>query len=104
MFWLYHCPEVCPRRFILDRNDCILADKGKDLQIVFVTVDPERDSIPQLQSYIGRLMRMPLACEDPAIHKEVEKPSCFCPETPLMTGITPWTIPQQFISMPLMVV
>jgi protein SCO1/2 len=55
MFFGYtYCPDVCPAtltalKVAKDR----LGDKAKDLQVVFVTIDPERDTPAQLKSYLS---------------------------------------------------
>ena len=88
-FGFTHCPEVCPvTLYTLTEMTASLGDKGKDLQIVFVTVDPERDSIPQLRSYIGAINDSAIGLSgDPAIHKEVEKAfRVFAQKTPLDDG------------------
>jgi protein SCO1/2 len=48
------CPDVCPAtlsalKVVKER----LGPRGKDLQVVFVTVDPERDTPAQLRSYLS---------------------------------------------------
>lgn len=48
------CPDVCPimLREIRQLNE-MLAEKSKDVQFVFVTVDPERDTVDRLTEYLG---------------------------------------------------
>lgn len=43
-FGFTHCPDVCPTE-LLTYNDVIaqLGEQGKDVAVVFVSVDPERD-------------------------------------------------------------
>ena len=55
-FGFTHCPEICPATLytIAQMTDSI-GEKGDDIQIVFATVDPERDTIPILQDYIGAI-------------------------------------------------
>ena len=48
------CPDVCPAtlttlKVVKDR----LGDRARDLQVVFVTIDPERDTPTQLRSYLS---------------------------------------------------
>lgn len=53
-FGFSHCPEVCPTT--LDRLAKARRKLGagaKDLQVVYVTVDPERDSRERLRSYLA---------------------------------------------------
>ncbi len=48
------CPDVCPTTLqTLGEAQALLGPKAKDLQVVFVTVDPERDKPGQLKSYLS---------------------------------------------------
>lgn len=57
-FGFTHCPDVCPSalydlaqvRKTLARND---PEKTNDLQVLFVSVDPERDTPRQLNQYVN---------------------------------------------------
>ncbi len=55
-FGYTHCPDVCPTTLhTLSEMDRILAERSPqrhDVQIVFVSVDPERDSAEQLAGYV----------------------------------------------------
>jgi protein SCO1/2 len=52
-FGFTHCPEVCPvTLYSLTEITASIGEAADELQIVFVTVDPERDTIPVLKSYI----------------------------------------------------
>jgi len=52
-FGYTHCPDACPTTMSeLAQVVKLLGDKGKDLQVLFVTVDPERDSLEILKSYV----------------------------------------------------
>jgi len=52
-FGFTHCPEVCPvTLYTLTEITTSIGEAADELQIVFVTVDPERDTIPVLKSYI----------------------------------------------------
>lgn len=49
-----HCPDVCPQ--VLTQLDAVvsrLPDSGEALQVVFVSVDPQRDSVRHLGEYVG---------------------------------------------------
>ena len=53
-FGFTHCPDVCPTtlaRIIRLRRQ--LGEAGAPLQIVFVTVDPERDGPKELKDYLS---------------------------------------------------
>ncbi len=52
-FGYTHCPDACPTtlaKFVQLRR--LLGDRGKDLQVIFVTIDPARDSADFLQRYV----------------------------------------------------
>jgi protein SCO1/2 len=52
-FGYTHCPDACPTTMSeLAQVVKLLGDKGKDVQVLFVTVDPERDSLDILKSYV----------------------------------------------------
>ena len=53
-FGYIHCPDVCPAT--LSTIDWVYGKLGpgaQGIQTVFVTVDPERDSLPALAEYLG---------------------------------------------------
>lgn len=53
-FGFTQCPEVCPTT--LSELSGALKDLGPDadrLNVVFVTIDPERDTVPLLKDYVG---------------------------------------------------
>ena len=55
-FGFTHCPEICPTTlYTIAQMTNSIGEKGDDIQIVFATVDPERDTIPILQDYIGAI-------------------------------------------------
>ncbi|WP_182087146.1 SCO family protein [Aureimonas sp. ME7] len=55
-FGFTHCPDVCPTTlFELSAQQKALKAKGEDLAIVFVTVDPERDTPEILKTYVSAL-------------------------------------------------
>ena len=53
-FGFTHCPDVCPTTMaILNETYSKLKDAEKDnLQIVLLTLDPERDSVEKLADYV----------------------------------------------------
>jgi protein SCO1/2 len=52
-FGYTHCPDACPTTMgELAQVVKVLGEKGKDVQVLFVTVDPERDSLDILKSYV----------------------------------------------------
>jgi len=49
------CPDVCPTTLSnLAQARAKLGAAGKDLQVVYITVDPERDSLQRLKAYMGQ--------------------------------------------------
>jgi protein SCO1 len=52
-FGFTHCPDVCPTTLLLMSNTLHRLGADADrLRIVFVTVDPERDTAEQLRQYL----------------------------------------------------
>ncbi|MFY7929856.1 MAG: SCO family protein [Oligoflexus sp.] len=49
-----HCPDVCPTTlaYFRDEINALPADTRKDVQFVFVSVDPERDTPERLESFV----------------------------------------------------
>ncbi|MFN4069267.1 MAG: SCO family protein, partial [Brevundimonas aurantiaca] len=53
-FGFTYCPEFCPTTLAeLAAVQQRLGDKADDLQIVFVSIDPERDTPQQLKDYLS---------------------------------------------------
>lgn len=53
-FGFTYCPDLCPTTLhALDAADGLLGDKAKDLRVVFISVDPERDSVKQMHDYLA---------------------------------------------------
>lgn len=47
------CPDVCPTTLAeLHSAIQLLGERGKDVQVMMITVDPERDTIPVLAEYM----------------------------------------------------
>lgn len=53
-FGYTHCPEVCPTT-LYEMSSSLekLGTAAKDLRVFFITVDPERDTVPVLKDYIA---------------------------------------------------
>ena len=55
-FGYTHCPDVCPLTLAV-LNDLLRQLQGsaeaRDTQVIFITVDPERDSAGRLQEYVS---------------------------------------------------
>lgn len=53
-FGFTYCPDYCPTTLgVLEAVQQQLGDKAKDLQIVFISVDPERDTPQMLRDYLS---------------------------------------------------
>ena len=53
-FGFTHCQAVCPITLgTLAQVQKRLGDEGRDLQVVYITVDPERDDATQLKTYLS---------------------------------------------------
>ena len=53
-FGFTHCPEVCPTTLaMLAKARKKLGASGDDLQVIYVTVDPQRDNPERLRSYLA---------------------------------------------------
>lgn len=54
-FGYTHCPDICPLTLgNLARARRALGPDGSQVQVVFVTTDPDRDSARVLQDYLGK--------------------------------------------------
>lgn len=53
-FGFTNCPDVCPITLsTLGAAMRKLGDEGKDVQVLYVTVDPERDTATRMKAYLG---------------------------------------------------
>ena len=53
-FGFSSCPKVCPTTLVsLAEARRKLGEDGEALQVVYVTVDPERDDVERLRKYLG---------------------------------------------------
>jgi protein SCO1/2 len=54
-----HCPDVCPLTLshLRDVKKSVDPD-GEDVQVVFVTIDPERDTPDIMQKYVGHFDKL----------------------------------------------
>jgi protein SCO1/2 len=54
-FGFSHCPAVCPVSLAsLTQARQLLGARGKDVQVLFITVDPARDTAERLRSYLAQ--------------------------------------------------
>lgn len=72
-FGFTQCPDVCPTSMTtLAEVKRLMGDQGKQLQVLFITVDPERDTLPLLKTYMSNFDPSFLALRpDPANLKAV---------------------------------
>lgn len=53
-FGFTYCPDYCPTTLgVLNAVQEKMGDKAKDLQIVFISIDPERDTPQMLKDYLS---------------------------------------------------
>lgn len=53
-FGFTHCPQVCPTTLAaLAGARKLLGAQAADLQVVYVTIDPERDDVARLRTYLA---------------------------------------------------
>jgi len=52
-FGYTHCPDVCPMTLSIMNNVVEeLGDQADQVQVLFITIDPQRDTVAKLKSYI----------------------------------------------------
>lgn len=53
-FGFTHCPDICPEELekIVDAKKIAEKATGKKLAMVFISVDPERDTVAQVAQYV----------------------------------------------------
>ncbi len=53
-FGFTQCPDVCPTSMTtMAEVKKLMGDQGEKLQVLFITVDPERDTLTLLKEYMG---------------------------------------------------
>lgn len=53
-FGFTQCPDVCPTSMTtMAKVKRLLGEQGEALQVLFITVDPERDTLPLLKEYMS---------------------------------------------------
>lgn len=72
-FGFTQCPDVCPTSMAtLAEVKRLMGDQGQRLQVIFITVDPERDTLALLKAYMANFDPTFLALRpEPAELKEV---------------------------------
>lgn len=57
-FGYTHCPDVCPTTLLeMTQHLEALGKDGDRLQVLFVTIDPERDTVEHLREFVGSFDR-----------------------------------------------
>jgi len=52
-FGFTYCPDVCPTTMgVLGQAQALLGPRAKDFQVIFISVDPERDKPEALRAYL----------------------------------------------------
>ncbi len=52
-FGFTHCPDVCPNTLLeIQRLNVALKDQAENMQVLFISVDPKRDTPEKLDSYV----------------------------------------------------
>ncbi len=53
-FGFTHCPDVCPNTLLeIQRLNVALKDQAENMQVLFISVDPKRDTPKKLDSYVS---------------------------------------------------
>jgi len=53
-FGFTHCPDICPTTlFEMAQVEPLLGNKARTLQTVFISIDPGRDSVAQMKTYVA---------------------------------------------------
>ena len=53
-FGFTHCPDICPTTLLeMSNHLAVLGPDGDRLKVVFVTIDPERDTADHLRTYLA---------------------------------------------------
>lgn len=53
-FGYTYCPDICPAELQLMTDVMTkLGDKGEDVVPIFITIDPERDTVEQMSNYVS---------------------------------------------------
>ena len=81
------CPDVCPTTLSeMKRVKAALGEAAEDVQVVFVTVDPDRDTVDKLDSYVslfdpsfigltGSTEALEIAWKDYGVFREIDTES-----------------------------
>jgi len=88
-FGFTHCPDICPTK-LFEISEVLRAagTKGEKLKALFVTVDPERDTVETMKSYLGSFdpRIIGLTGERAAIDAAVKAYRAYARKVPLKDG------------------
>ena len=93
-FGYTHCPDACPTALQDMANALdLLGPRKKNVAIVFITVDPERDTPAAMQEYASRFEAeiTALSGDAEAVARAARAYRCTMPNTRSRTGGTTWT-------------
>ncbi|MFN3672149.1 MAG: SCO family protein [Bosea sp. (in: a-proteobacteria)] len=88
-FGFTHCPDICPTKlFEISETLRAAGAKGERLRALFVTVDPERDTVEAMKSYLGAFdpRIVGLTGDRPAIDAMVKAYRAYAKKVPLKEG------------------
>lgn len=88
-FGFTHCPDICPTKlFEISEALAAAGPKGEKLRALFVTVDPERDTVPVVKSYLSSFdpRIIGLTGERPAIDAMIRTYRAYAKRVPLKDG------------------
>ncbi len=84
-FGYTHCPDVCPTTlYEMKEIKARLKDKAENIEFVFITVDPERDTQDQLKRYLssfdesffgltGSTGQLEMVWKDYGVYREIQE-------------------------------
>ncbi len=88
-FGFTHCPDICPTSlFEMSETLRALGKDGDKVNAYFVSVDPERDTVPVMKSYIGSFdpRLKGLTGDEAAVKTIVTAYRAYAKKTPLKDG------------------
>jgi len=53
-FGFTHCPDICPTTLAtIGRTMGLIGDRAREIQPIFISLDPERDTVNKLSDYVS---------------------------------------------------
>lgn len=88
-FGFTHCPDICPTK-LLEMSEIlkVTGEKGKNIKVLFVSVDPERDTPAKLKDYLSNFdARITgLSGDAPALQQMIKNFKAYAKKVPLENG------------------